>query len=110
MPGVTPAFSSRKVSQFSNFNLGIGIPTCIRRPDRCWGALPGGRVCARFPCTRARAGRRRRGSAPRAPAGAAEHAAARAGGAERRSRYTTCRGSIVHSTAQLAMTKLIPRG
>ena len=30
----SPAFSSRKVSQFSNFNLG----TCMRRPDRCWGA------------------------------------------------------------------------
>ena len=27
----SPAFSSRKVSQFSNFNLG----TCMRRPDRC---------------------------------------------------------------------------
>ena len=37
----SPAFSSRKVSQFSNFNLG----TCIRRPDRCWGALAG--LCAR---------------------------------------------------------------
>jgi hypothetical protein len=31
---------SRKVSQFSNFNLG----TCIRRPDRCCGALARGSV------------------------------------------------------------------
>eukprot|EP01043_Picozoa_sp_COSAG02_P085575 COSAG02_NODE_23200_length_726_cov_31.730463_1_plen_142_part_01 len=34
----SPAFSSRKVSQFSNFNLG----TCIRRPDCCCGALLAG--------------------------------------------------------------------
>jgi hypothetical protein len=33
----SPAFSSRKVSQITHFNLG----TCIRRPDRCWGALAG---------------------------------------------------------------------
>eukprot|EP01043_Picozoa_sp_COSAG02_P005196 COSAG02_NODE_139_length_34376_cov_233.853663_34_plen_214_part_00 len=36
----SPAFSSRKVSQITHFNLG----TCIRRPDRCWGALAG--LCA----------------------------------------------------------------
>eukprot|EP01043_Picozoa_sp_COSAG02_P026327 COSAG02_NODE_1514_length_12189_cov_15.403060_11_plen_148_part_00 len=45
----SPAFSSRKVSQFSNFNLGTS--TCIRRPECCWGALAGARrvVCAGAP-------------------------------------------------------------
>ena len=33
----SPSFSSRKVSQITHFNLG----TCIRRPDRCCGALAG---------------------------------------------------------------------
>ena len=34
----SPAFSSRKVSQITHFNLG----TCIRRPDRCCGPLAPG--------------------------------------------------------------------